>query len=86
MGTVVKVIAIVLAVVIGVGVLATVIGVGVNLGRYMFNQGFDFQQALAWSWNEYTEFIQKHLPFRATTAEEFPMTNVHVEIKGPVFL
>jgi len=72
MGIVVKVIAIVMAVVIGVGILGTVAGVGVNLVRYMANQGFDFGMAMRWSWDSYVEWLEKVNPIKMATADEYP--------------
>lgn len=72
MGIVVKVIAIVMAVVIAIGILGTVAGVGVNLVRYMANQGFDFGMAMRWSWDSYVEWLEKVNPIKTTATEEFP--------------
>ena len=83
MGIVLRIVGIMLAVVIVIGVLGTVVGVGANLVRYMTNQGFDFQMAFNWSWNEFREWVDEHNPFtaKADNVIVYEMVNQNVDVR-----
>lgn len=80
MSMVLKVVAIVVAVVLVIGILGTVIGVGVNLVRYMVNQNFSFENAFNWSWSEFTSWLTTVNLFKAAADEYIPMANKCVNI------
>jgi len=81
MSMVLKVMAIVMAVIIAIGILGTIIGVGTNLVRYMVNQNFSFGNAFYWSWNEFTNWLATVNPFKAATAEMYiPMANQNINV------
>ena len=81
MSIVLKALSITVAIVIAVGILGTTIIVGSNLIRYMNNQGFDFNNAINWSWKEYTDWIEAHNPFKATAEEEtIPFANQYIDV------
>ena len=81
MGTVFKVIGIVVVVVLIVALAATAIGVGKNTIHYMSNQGFEFGTALEWGWNDYTEWLNDINPMKGEGTDEvkvYPMTNQNI--------
>ena len=80
MNIVLKVVAIVMAVIIAVGILGTIIGVGTNLVRYMVNQNFSFGNAFNWSWTEFTNWLATISPFKATAEMYIPMANQNINI------
>lgn len=82
----VRVIAIILAAVITIGILGTIGFVGVKTGAYIINQNFNISEALEWAWEDYTNFVTGI--FEGAKGEndnykEWEYTiNKYIEVKG----
>ena len=57
----VRILAIILAVVVVICILGTFGYIAVKTAGYMINQHFDFNQAWEWSWADYGEMMQNLL-------------------------
>lgn len=53
----IKVISIILAAIIVVGIIGSLGFIGVKTGLYMVNQKFNIGEALDWAWEDYTNFV-----------------------------
>lgn len=77
----VKILAIILAAIIVIGLFATIGYVGVKMFGYIIHQNFDFGTAWSWAWADYAEFMQNLLG--QAHAEDyiiFPMTNQNIDV------
>lgn len=81
MGIVLKVVGIVMAIVIAVGIIGTIIGVGINVVHYMAKQHFNFKEAIEWSFDEYVEWLKKVNPIKTAEADEiYNFTNKNIDV------
>lgn len=78
---VIRIVAIVLAVVITLGVVCSVAFIGVKTAHYMIKQNFNFKDALTWSWEDYTKIIEKFIPFAKAESNEIDYNiNKHIDV------
>lgn len=81
MGTIIKVISLVMACILVVGFLGSAIAIGANTVKYMSKQKFDFGEAIKWSFEDYRDWLN-HIFDKNDENEpiEFGYTNRYVEV------
>lgn len=58
----IRIIAAIMVVVIMVGIIGTIGFMVVKTAGYMFNQKFNFHDALDWAWKDYNDMIHRIIP------------------------
>lgn len=79
----IKVIALIVAAVIVVGILAGVVALGIGTVRYMTDQKFNFVDAIHWAWDDMVNWVNNTFGIGKKDDEEplqFGYTNQYVEV------
>lgn len=82
-----RIVVILLAIILAVGILSTIGYVGFKTIDYMISQGFEFGDALYWAWDDYTDLAWKNI-FGKVKAENqnflgYDNVNRNVSYSGP---
>lgn len=80
MGTIIKVISIILAAILVIAFLTTVITVGRQTWKYITKQNFTFGKAVEWSVADYRDWLNSIFSKKGDEIEYYPFTNQKVDV------
>ena len=80
---IIKIVAMVLALVIVVTILAGVVALGIGTVRYMTDQKFNFIDAIHWAWDDMVNWVKSTFGIKENDENapiQFGYTNQYVEV------